>query len=70
VFPDTEVKIPSTVAVRLKVARVVESETRLRRRRQIRCSADQPRDVLRNVVEQLPGDVTHRQAFRIGRELR
>ena len=65
-----EVEVASRAIVRTEVAGSVEREPRLRRRREIRRAADEPRDALRDRVQHLTRRVTAREALRVGRKLR
>src|SRR5215470_6041390 len=65
---DAEVKILPAVAAGLEAARPRELQSRLVRRAKISGTAEEPRDVVGEHVQHLPGGVSPRHAFGIGGE--
>ena len=65
-FAHAEVQIAPARIVRLQVTGTVEGQPRLGRRRQVRGAADQPRVVLGQRVQHLPGRRPRCDALRVG----
>ena len=70
VLADPEVEVASAAALGLEVARAVERQVRLRRRRQVGRAADDPRHCLRDGVEHPARRVAARETLLVGGERR
>src|SRR5438552_4027395 len=67
-FADAEVQVATSAISRGKVARVIKREARLGGWRQVRGTAHQPWNSLRNRVQHLLRRLARRHALRVGRE--
>src|SRR5437868_6476297 len=65
-FADAEMQVASAVVFRAEVTGAVEGESRLRRGREIGRSADQPRHILCDCIQNLGGRVAARYSLGIG----
>ena len=68
VLADPEMKIAAAMIVRLEVTRALECHARLRRWREIRRAADEPRQMLRNRILDLARGVAASDSLGIGRK--
>src|SRR5438132_11711557 len=65
-FANSEMEIASAVVTGLENARAFKFEVGLVRRRQVRCAADQPRNVLRQRIQNLARTFASSHSFCIG----